>query len=562
MERRDATSLGSISRWCIPRVVEGGRGIMERIVTTAIVGTEQIQLQEASTGTPVDALAAQLVGEQERKLLLTAGAWSIYRRAGYCARANIDGFNPVQALSGKDIGSRSHPGEKVHTPNPNESSEDALAPCSPRATHLLSMLLLQHQYKPLLPEALARMQQAQLRIPHALLPLVLTHSTQDKNARAPLLPVLGKRGQWLSRFNPAWSWVTDSLKDAEDLQLDAAKIIWQEGTSEQRRALFQRLRAAEPARARAWLMDVWPQEKATNKGNFLATLNINLSAEDEPFLEQALGDRSSSVRGTAAELLANITTSALSQRMRARAETLLNYTHGTLTVTPPHTLELAWQKDGIVVEPPKHVGERAFWLGQVLAKVPPQHWAQLFGVSPAQLIAAAKENEWEATLIAGWLHATTLYKQQQWAQALWERWLQQSSDTPPPFDTSLATQLLSMLPQQDIENAILQLTPNAAGWSPALTALPCAWSHQFGERYLQLLREYIRSSQAHSNQYYHWVQSVNLAAIALSPSNFDLALVPWELPASPAWYGKLCKEAITTLTTLIEMRKRIIEEIN
>ena len=114
---------------------------MERIVTTAIVGTGQIQLQEASTGTPVDALAAQLVGEQERKLLLTAGAWSIYRRAGYCARANIDGFNPVQALSGKDIGSRSHPGEKVHTPNPNESSEDALAPCSPRATHLLSMLL-------------------------------------------------------------------------------------------------------------------------------------------------------------------------------------------------------------------------------------------------------------------------------------------------------------------------------------------------------------------------------------------------------------------------------------
>ena len=59
---------------------------MNTLVTTAIVGTGQVENTDLVTDTPIDALAAQLPADNtERSLLLTAGAWAIYRQAGYCA---------------------------------------------------------------------------------------------------------------------------------------------------------------------------------------------------------------------------------------------------------------------------------------------------------------------------------------------------------------------------------------------------------------------------------------------------------------------------------------------
>ena len=51
---------------------------MNRLVTTAIVGTGQIGNNELVTDTPIDALAIQLPADNpERSLLLTAGAWAV-----------------------------------------------------------------------------------------------------------------------------------------------------------------------------------------------------------------------------------------------------------------------------------------------------------------------------------------------------------------------------------------------------------------------------------------------------------------------------------------------------
>src|SRR5215469_3903858 len=57
---------------------------MNKLVTTAIVGTGQQATTDLSTGTAVDALTKQLPTEQpERSLLLAAGAWALYQQAGY-----------------------------------------------------------------------------------------------------------------------------------------------------------------------------------------------------------------------------------------------------------------------------------------------------------------------------------------------------------------------------------------------------------------------------------------------------------------------------------------------
>jgi len=56
---------------------------MNAIVTAALLGTAQQQNIETYTGTPVDTVTEKLPpGETERNLLLSAGAWALYRQAG------------------------------------------------------------------------------------------------------------------------------------------------------------------------------------------------------------------------------------------------------------------------------------------------------------------------------------------------------------------------------------------------------------------------------------------------------------------------------------------------
>ena len=89
---------------------------------------------------------------------------------------------------------------------------------------------------------------------------------------------------------------------------------------------------------------------------FLDSLRTGLSAEDEPFLEQALTDRSRNVRATAAELLSALPDSALAGRMSARAASCVALDHTsdtpTLTVEAPHECDAGMERDGVVPKPP------------------------------------------------------------------------------------------------------------------------------------------------------------------------------------------------------------------
>src|SRR5262249_34685965 len=149
-------------------------------------------------------------------------------------------------------------------------------------------------------------------------------NTTGKEMRAALFPLLGERGRWLSQFSDSWKWVNNYLvADEGGLPADA-ETIWQEGTPGQRVEILRRLRAVDPGKAREWLDDVWKQEKADVRGDFINALEIGLNADDEPFLEKALDDRASGVRETAALLLARLPASAFSERMRQRGQSLLH----------------------------------------------------------------------------------------------------------------------------------------------------------------------------------------------------------------------------------------------
>jgi hypothetical protein len=56
-----------------------------------------------------------------------------------------------------------------------------------------------------------------------------------------LRPVIGERGRWLSRFNPAWRWAADGSA-AGDGVADDAETVWNEGTPAQRLEVLRRVK--------------------------------------------------------------------------------------------------------------------------------------------------------------------------------------------------------------------------------------------------------------------------------------------------------------------------------
>jgi hypothetical protein len=157
--------------------------------------------------------------------------------------------------------------------------------------------------------------------------------------------------------------------------------------------------------------------------------------DDEPFLEGALDDRSKEVRRAAAELLARLPDSRLARRMLERVRPLLSWVSAAkprllglrpgqrarLEVALPAECDKAMIRDGVDPKPPTHrrdLGEKAWWLLQLLQAIPPATWSTQWSVSPAELIAATERSEWQPVLLEAWGGATLAFRDALWAAEL------------------------------------------------------------------------------------------------------------------------------------------------
>lgn len=507
---------------------------MDPIVSAALVGTARQEQAQLATGTPVDALIAELPkSEAERAFLLSAGAWAVYRQAGQ---------QPRQIPAA-----------------PEPARTETLRACSPQAALLISRLLGGEQPE-LLSEALTRMRQLGLYLPSAVLPQALNVS--KKETRAALFPVLGERGLWLSQFNPSWSWVRDFLPAGEDGLPAEAETIWQEGTNAQRVEILSRLRAVDPTKARDWLADAWKKERAEVRTDLLATLETGLGAEDETFLEKALDDRALGVRIIAASLLSRLPNSAFGERMRERGGAMLKMVKGKLAVKPPAELGKDWLRDGITENPPGKVGKRAWRLIQVLALIPPTFWETHLEMTPAELLSLVAGDQWEVNLIDGWSRATIEYNASSWIEPLWSWWAAHFERVEQTTDYTFREQLLKCMPQQMAEQKALSLLNTGQVF---LSELPGPWSVEFGRECLRLFRHYCppqRLEAATFNPYADpWFAALPSIAQALSPACFAEAARPWDIPESTKWQIRYAAQKLQAFIEMIQMRQKIHEEI-
>ncbi|MFD5158496.1 DUF5691 domain-containing protein [Streptomyces hawaiiensis] len=400
-----------------------GADAWEGLVTTALLGTDRRTPPGTAPGR--DAPVA---------LLDAAAVETVRRRAG---------LRPARAAE-----------------RPQPAPQDARPALPPAAARRLAMLLADRpgpsgggrrgaapDLTELLPQWLAAANARGYAPPPQVLPALLDAARGRTDLRPAALEFAGPRALWLARLNPDWRFALRAtpgggaaLPHLEDH--DRIQRLWQEGLFAERVALLSALRSREPAAARDLLATTWATERAEDRLMFLDSLRDGLGPDDEPFLEQALADRSRNVRATAAELLSALPGSALAARMAVRAQACVAIDHlqtaqsprtgiesegpggtrktgPTIAVEAPHECDPGMERDGVVAKAPAGRGERSWWLGQLVEAAPLGTWSRrLGGRTPREIVALPVADGWQGELHAAWCRAAVRQRDAEWSRAL------------------------------------------------------------------------------------------------------------------------------------------------
>jgi hypothetical protein len=263
---------------------------------------------------------------------------------------------------------------------------------------------------------------AGLRLPPSLLPDALELGRRSTALRPALLPVLGERGLWLAAQRDEWRYGAGVSARAED---DAA---WSDGGFEQRRAFLAAERRREPAAARERLAQVLAALPARERADLAVELGAGLSADDEPLLETLRADRSKEVRQVALKLLLRLPHAAHPQRAVARLAPLLVHERVSLRkrwqIDAPAAAPDEWKADNVDSARPAQetLGERAWWLYQLVRQVPLPWWTERTGLDAPGLIEWAAGTDWAEALLRGWRDVLFAAPDDAWADALLDRW--------------------------------------------------------------------------------------------------------------------------------------------
>nr|WP_317206659.1 DUF5691 domain-containing protein [Hymenobacter sp. 15J16-1T3B] len=195
-----------------------------------------------------------------------------------------------------------------------------------------------------------------------------------------------------------------------------------------------------------------------------------------------------------------------------------------LEVSLPETWDPAWQALGIEPKDARFGGEKAAWLGQLLALIPPARWAAHFGQTPQRLLALAADGEWAALLLTAWRHALQLHRAADWARAYLV--LQLERDELPPLLPAALAELLSPAELADILLAQLppqpRLTQPEARWEPLLFGLPGPWPPALTAQAVRIVEHTLGAAGPRYAFHYRLLQLLRHMQLAVPPEQYSL----------------------------------------
>ncbi len=508
----------------------------DHVLSTALLGTRRAPVNEAVLWPNAELRLAAEGGSSEVKLLRAAAAQHAMRVAG--SRVAPDGIEP---------------------PPPVEVERSRFVT---EAAAMRLVRMIKGDYPDLIDEWLHVVTRAQRQLPPHFAPTALTHVRSVRTAK--FAPILGSTGPWLAWVNPEWQLASPVAEPSEER--------WQSGSLEERRAELGAMRRRNPDEARRWLTETWPTDPPEAREALLAELAVGLSSEDEVFLEAALDDKRKAVRQTAVQLLARLPGSSFVRRHCARADALiaveeqkgllakLGKPKPRLGIALPESLDKPTQRDGIELKPPaqRKLGERTYWLMQIVALVPPQHWLSRLGGDADAFTDAVLDTDYGRELLMALTEAVARHPQRDWLLALAAAWRRVKD---PPSDPSQAiVQLLERAPE-DVRQELLVMqftTLDAVRDQQAIYSLLQAAKFDFSAALTRLAIEYVR---ALARQPASYQQNRNL---------FDAIAYRCDVPAASELLMRLVEEvphdsnwrrALQQLNDIVEFRAAMRREI-
>jgi hypothetical protein len=490
------------------------------LIASALIGSARRPLKIDGESNPLGSLSSKLgAASAEVTLLGAASLTSLYRKAGQ------------KALT--------LPASEQQT-----APENSLPECSIRLASILESILTQNEYHNLLPEFCAGLK-AQGKVLHRSMLVralrALRHYSDD--SRQALIAVLGERGHWLMQFEERAS----KLQPLETIDLsdqEAVQNTWETSNLNQRLSLLAQLRQHDPSRARELILSNWQKEPAADRAELLGSLDLGLSVEDEAMLEEALDNRSQTVRYRASGLLAYIPESAFVARMLERARHYIqveeaptkgltgklaklftgNQKVPRFVVTLPPQDDKVLLRDGVDGKQGLYgMGVGAGMLLQIIAATPLDYWTES-GFDETSLIKAAQHDEWSQSIVTGWTHATMRQKNRRWAVALVEHPLLASQ-------YGSLNELIELLSREQQEALAVKMFTEVKHnkklrqvLSSFINAVQRPWSVAFSDAVFEHLYEVINNKEQHNNLF-NTYQTAWLAAVDMKRAAHWLPLL-------------------------------------
>ncbi|GAA3145287.1 hypothetical protein JOF29_005623 [Kribbella aluminosa] len=380
-------------------------------------------------------------------------------------------------------------------------------------------------------------------VPPEHLPALADYARNRAEYRPLVIAAAGRRARWLAELNPEWRFLHAADAESNDPEL------WTHGNAIQRRAWLLGLRRREPGAARAELAEVWPNESAATRADFLGLFAEGLSLADEEFLETGLDDRSREVRRVAARMLARLAEAQYGVRMTERLRSHLVESQGVLAVDLPRSLTASMERDGLDSQNPEGVGKRAWWFHQIVANTPLSAMHLTWLETPVEGCAPeVLQSAWtEATVREGAAAAARPSAEPAEAdggEALASRWARALLLANANTGSRNPAELLRLLPPVEWARAV-EVMRGSVDVAELVGGLPVPWPPELARMILdQLVR--VGTNRA-------WARLASIAARAVPPDVLDHPITRDPTGDEDTWRRRL----VETLTFRHEMHEEL-----